>query len=155
MTLLNAEDTHCDIDTTSVSEAYHDFLAEHGPDFAVPVLLHGAFHGTERLAGLLLEALRTVAASADGSVRLRAFDGFALDYRLTNTLATTPVGDYPERFFEVSRKFFPHLENREHLVFQVQQVADVDLLFRPGLNRNRHGASMGIRSEEIGEARKP
>lgn len=96
MTLPNAEDTHFDTDTAAVSKAYHDFLVAHGPDFAVPVLLHDAFHGTERLAGLLLEALRTVAASADGSVRLRAFDGFALDYRLTNTLVTTPVGGYPD-----------------------------------------------------------
>lgn len=92
-TMLTVDDTTTD---TATSAAYHRFLTKHGPDFTTPVHLSGAFAGIDRLSGLLLEALGTVVTAADGNVRLRAFNGFTLNYQLTNKLATIAPDRHPD-----------------------------------------------------------
>lgn len=95
MTSRLVDDTNRSTDIAT-SAMYRHFLVEHGPAFRSPVHLKGAFTGVSRLSRLLLEALGTVARAADGDVRLRAFNGFALDYQLTNKLATTAPDQQPD-----------------------------------------------------------
>lgn len=78
---------------TNVSPHYLQFLADHGPSFSQVVHVHSAFAGGAELSTDLVRALETIVRSGDGSVRLRAFRGFALDYQLTNHLAAlAPAG---------------------------------------------------------------
>lgn len=73
-----------------MSPDYLRFLMEHGPRFTEPIHLRGAFNNSDQLTTLLRTAINTITSKPDGTVRLRAFDGFALNYQLTNSLASTP-----------------------------------------------------------------
>lgn len=61
-----------------------NFSANDGPHFTALVHVRSAISGHDRPSEPLPEVIRAITTTADGSVRLRSFSGFALNYQLTN-----------------------------------------------------------------------
>lgn len=76
-----------------VSQHYRQFLRDCGPHFDQVAHIRDGFEAPARLGTLLLDAISALVAAADGDTRIRAFDGFALNYRLTNRLSTAAPTD--------------------------------------------------------------
>lgn len=74
----------------TVSGKYLRFLQEHGSIFGSVVHIRQAFEGAAALDELLVDAVRAATSNPDGTVKIRAFDGFSLNYDMTNRISRTP-----------------------------------------------------------------